>query len=64
MVDVGSIEHKFYTEDLTTAADKTTEETGRQMNDLLSQGYEPFAASVYNNGVYSNEKVWFFRKRE
>lgn len=63
-VDVGSIEHKFYTEDLTTSAAKTTEETNRQIDALLSQGYEPFSATVYNNGVFSNEKVWFFRKRE
>jgi hypothetical protein len=63
-VDVGSIEHKFYTQDLTTSAAKTLEETNKQTEALLSQGYEPFSATVYNNGVFSNEKVWFFRKRE
>ncbi len=63
-VDVGSIQHNFYTADSTTSEAKTIAETNKQTEALTSQGYEPFAASVYNNGIYSNEKVWFFRKHE
>jgi len=63
-VDEGSIEHQFYTDDLTTAADKTRAEVTKRTNELLSQGYEPYAASVYNNGIYSNMRVWFFRKSQ
>lgn len=42
---------------------KADPEFNRQVRNALSRGYEPFAASVYNNGSLANEKCYFFRKR-
>jgi hypothetical protein len=65
-VDEGAIRYRIPgfdkdTPDATGAA--ASAELTKQISDLTSQGWEPFAATVYHDALYSNEKVYFFRKK-
>jgi hypothetical protein len=65
-VDEGAIRYQVPgfdkdTPDATAAA--ASAEVTKQIKDLTSQGWEPFAATAYHDALYSNEKVYFFRKK-
>ena len=70
-MDVGAIRVQVYKDVPMNASDaerkaadaKTSSEVKDEVDGLTSQGYEPFAATVYSTHIFNNEKVWFFRKK-
>lgn len=64
VVDEGSIRAK---DSVSLQADdaekKTRADVADKLKSLSQQGWEPYAGSAYGDRLYSNEKVYFFRKR-
>ena len=45
------------------ASKKTHSDVTAKIKNLSDQGWEPFAGGVYGDRLFTNEKVYFFRKR-